>query len=154
MDDALLVRGFERLGDLRRDRQRLVDRDRPARDPLRQVLPLDQFHHERREAVTRFEAVDRRDVRMIQRRQRLRFAREPRHPLAILRERVGQHLERHVAIERRVAGPEDLPHPARANRRKDLVDAKPAAGSQGHVAASIDATVRGRSVRGLSRREE
>ena len=30
VDDALLVRGFERLGDLPRDRQRLVERDRAA----------------------------------------------------------------------------------------------------------------------------
>ena len=28
MDDAVLVRGFERFGDLLRDRQRLVDRNR------------------------------------------------------------------------------------------------------------------------------
>ena len=59
MDDALLVRGFERVGDLLRDRQRFVERDRAARDPLRQILALDQFHHER--ACTPadfFEAVD------------------------------------------------------------------------------------------------
>ena len=36
MDDPLLVRGFQRLGDLPRDRQRFVERDRAARDPLRQ----------------------------------------------------------------------------------------------------------------------
>ena len=47
MDDPLLVRRFERLGDLLRDRQRLVERDRAARDALRQVVALDQFHHER-----------------------------------------------------------------------------------------------------------
>ena len=47
MDDPLLVRRFERLGDLPRDRQRLVDRDRAARDPLREILALDEFHHER-----------------------------------------------------------------------------------------------------------
>ena len=47
MDDPLLVRGFERLRDLLRDRQRLVERDRAPRDPLRQVLALDEFHHER-----------------------------------------------------------------------------------------------------------
>ena len=51
MDDPLLVRGFERLGDLLRDRQRLVERDRAARDPLRQILALDEFHHERGDAV-------------------------------------------------------------------------------------------------------
>ena len=36
VDDPLLVRRFERLRDLLRDRQRLVERDRAARDPLRQ----------------------------------------------------------------------------------------------------------------------
>ena len=46
MDDALLVRGFERLGDLRRDRQRLIERDRATRDALREILALDEFHHE------------------------------------------------------------------------------------------------------------
>ena len=30
MDDPLLVRRFDRLGDLRRDRQRVVDRNRPC----------------------------------------------------------------------------------------------------------------------------
>ena len=30
MDDALLVGGFERVGDLSRDRQRLVRRDGPG----------------------------------------------------------------------------------------------------------------------------
>ena len=34
MDDALLVRRLERLGDLPRDRQRLVERDRAARDAI------------------------------------------------------------------------------------------------------------------------
>ena len=39
MDDALLVRRFEGVGDLLRDRQRLIERDGSARDALRQVLP-------------------------------------------------------------------------------------------------------------------
>ena len=34
VDDPLFVRRFERLGDLFRDRQRLVQRNRAARDPL------------------------------------------------------------------------------------------------------------------------
>ena len=34
MDDALLVRGFERLGDLPGDGQRFVERDRATRDAL------------------------------------------------------------------------------------------------------------------------
>ena len=47
MDDALLVRRFERLGDLLRDRQRLVERNRPLRDAVGQRRPLDQLHHQR-----------------------------------------------------------------------------------------------------------
>jgi len=66
MDDALLVGGLERLGDLLRNGECLIDRDRPLRDPLREVLTLDQFHDERGQAVGLFEAVDLRDVRMVE----------------------------------------------------------------------------------------
>jgi hypothetical protein len=57
VDDPLLVRGFERLGNLLRYGQRLIERHsglprRSARGAkagktLRQVLALDQFHHQR-----------------------------------------------------------------------------------------------------------
>ena len=47
MDDALLVRRFERVRDLLRDRQRVGGRDRSARDEGAEVLALDQFHDER-----------------------------------------------------------------------------------------------------------
>ena len=49
MDDALLVRGFERVGDLPRDRQRLIA---VAAGPRAmhggEVCTLDQLHHQRR----------------------------------------------------------------------------------------------------------
>ena len=48
MDDALLVRGFERLGDLFRDRQRLVERDGAPRTSAAKILALDELHHEGR----------------------------------------------------------------------------------------------------------
>ena len=50
-----------------------------ARQPLRQILALDEFHHEGRDAVGVLQPVDGRDVRMIQRGEDLRFALEPRH---------------------------------------------------------------------------
>ena len=46
---------------------------------------------------------------------------------------VGQDLDRDVAIQLRVARAIDLAHSACAQRREDLVDANPSAGSQGHV---------------------
>ena len=48
-------------------------------------------------------------------------------------ERVGQDLQRDVAIELRVAGPIHLPHAAFADLRGDFVDAEAGAGSEGQT---------------------
>ena len=133
VDDALLVRGLERFGDLFRNRQRFVDRDRPARNALRQIVALDQFHHQRANTAGFFEAVDVRDIRMVQGRERLRFAGEPRQPVGVAGEWVRQNLERDVTIEFRVAGAVDLPHPALADLRNDFVDAESSAGCECQV---------------------
>ena len=47
MDDAVLVRGLERVGDLLRDRQRFIERNRSVPYPVRERRPLDQLQHER-----------------------------------------------------------------------------------------------------------
>ena len=47
MDDAGFVRGLERVGDLLRDRQRVGQWHRAARDERGQILALDEFHDER-----------------------------------------------------------------------------------------------------------
>ncbi len=86
-----------------------------------------------RDAAALFEPVDAGDVRMIERRERLRFALEARQPIGVLRERLRQDLDRDVAIELRVARAIDLPHAAFADRRSDLVDAETGAGSEGQV---------------------
>jgi hypothetical protein len=56
---------FERLRDLPGDRQCVVERDRSPRDPLRQILALNEFHHERAYAAGVFQAVDVRDIGML-----------------------------------------------------------------------------------------
>ena len=86
MDDPAFVGRFERLRDLPRDRQGFFDGNRAAPDALRQVVALGQFHHQRPHAVGGFEPVDVRDVRMIERREQLRFAREPRKPFSVVGE--------------------------------------------------------------------
>ena len=50
---------------------------------------IDQFHHDRTHIAAFFEAVDVRDVGVIECRQRLRFACEPREPVEVAGERVG-----------------------------------------------------------------
>ena len=115
MNNPLFVCGLERLGDLFRDRQRLVDRHRAARDRLRQILALDQFHHEGVQAGRFLEPIDRRDVRMIEGSERLRLALESDQTFGVSGECVRQDLDRDLATERRVCRPVDLPHPAIAD---------------------------------------
>ena len=101
MDDLLIVRGLERVGDLPRDRQGLVERqtggrDVRSRDQVSEGRPVDVFENQR---AGFFEPVNRRDVRMVQRREHLRLSREARHPLGVERELRGQHLDRDIASE-------------------------------------------------------
>jgi hypothetical protein len=129
MNDALLVRRFECFGNLHGDRQRLVHRNRSARDALVQRLAVDQFHDQQRRlakpgpyrpiVVTGFGRaldgvvvvpgfsrafsglLDLRDMRMVQRRRDLRLALEVRDALRIADELRRQHLDGDVAPEPR-----------------------------------------------------
>ena len=144
VDDPLLVRGFERLGDLLGDRQRL-ERSGMAPRAIRSasVGALDQLHHERVDAVRFLEAVNVRDVRMVQRREDLRLALEAREALRIAsRTTSGRTLIATSRFELRVARAIDLAHPAGAERAEDFVRAEASAGLQGHwlrLGASIAA---------------
>ena len=144
MDDPCGVRGLESVGDLPRDRERLVQR---KTDPLRlAVAPvpdarsrpasarsvthavhqlgergaIDQLHHDRLGGAV-LHAVDRGDVRVVERSQRLRLAREPASRSAIVANRLGQDLDRDVAIELRVARAIHLAHAAGPERPEDFV---------------------------------
>ena len=135
---------LERLGDLPRDRQRLVQRNRALRDPI------GQRRAHRRAPVRRapscrlqrlFEAVDRRDVGMIQRRQELRLALEAREAVRIGGEELGQDFQRDVAIEPRVARAIHLAHAARADGDDDLVSAEPCSGTHCHTIVRWNARI-------------
>ncbi len=93
---------------------------------------FDELERERQHAVRFLEPVDGRDAGMIQRREHLGLAAEPGDAVGILRERRGQYLDRSVAVELRIAGTIDLPHPARADGADDLVWANPRPGAQRH----------------------
>ena len=121
MDDPLLVRCFKGLGDLPREGQDFGDRHRPARNECRQVLAIDELHHERTDTARFLQAVDVSDVGMVQRRQGLRLAREPCKPFCISSEDARQNLDRDVAIELRIARAVHLTHSACSERREDLV---------------------------------
>ena len=66
-------------------------------------------------------AVNRPDVGMVERRQEAGLAFEAGASVGIGQPEIGQDLERDVAAERRVAGPIDQAHAARAEQSGDLV---------------------------------
>jgi len=130
MNDPLLVRRFEGFGDLLRDGESLVERDRTARDALREVVALDEFHHERGDVARALEAVDRRNVRVVERREDLGFSLEAGQPIGICRNCCWQHLKRNLALQVRVGRAVDLAHPAFAEERGHSIGAETGAGSQ------------------------
>ena len=66
VDDALLVGGFQRLRDLLGDGERLVNGNSTLGDAVGEGRPLDQFQDECLRLVGLFQALDGRDVRMVQ----------------------------------------------------------------------------------------
>ncbi len=141
MDDADLVRRLERLGDLARERQRLVNGDRAFRDALGEVFALDELHDDRASARALLDAVDLRDVRVVEGGEDLGLALEAGQAVAagpgVAREMGRQDFDGDVAIELGVAGAIDLAHRAGAEGADDFVDAKACAGLERHWAGSI-----------------
>ena len=117
-----IVRGFERLRDLPRDGQRLVERDGAARHALGQVLAFDELHDERPRVAGVLEAVDLRRcaggsatrASCASRSKRARRSASRRH-------RRRQDLDRDVTSERHVAGAIDLAHATCAEQRENLI---------------------------------
>ena len=96
-----------------------------------EVITLDEFHYERADPVRLLQAMNVRDVRVVQRREHLRFPLEARQAIGIVGKGLGQDFDRHVAIERRIAGAIDLAHPAHTDLNSDFVDAETGAGGKG-----------------------
>ena len=130
MHDAFLVRRLERLGDLPRDDQRLLDRQAPFCDTFGQRRPFDQFHHQREGPARRFQAMDVRDVWMVQHRQDFSFTPESGEPLHISGQRSRQHLDGDLALQVGVGGAIDLSHAACADGGQDLIRAEARARGQ------------------------
>ena len=110
------------------------------RDPLRQIVTLDEFHDERTHPAGFFEAVDVRDVRVVQGCEGLGFSREPGQPVRIVRKRVREDLERDIAIQPDIARAIDLSHAAFADRRGDFVDAEKRTGRESQTAEDYRST--------------
>ena len=138
VDDALLVRGFERVGDLPGDRERLRHRQGAARDERGEVVALNQLHDERRRAGSgrrALDAVDLRDVGMVECGERLRLAREPRYALAIAGHGLGKRLDGDVPVQLRIARAIHLTHAAFAQLGDDFVGSNLLSNHAGRIMA-------------------
>ena len=113
--------GLKRVGDLSGNPQRVVNGNRTAGDGVGERLAFNQFEHDGGQACRFLEPVDRRNVGMIKRREEFCFALESRQPLKVLREPLGQDLDRHVALQVRVERAIHLAHAARTDGAEDLV---------------------------------
>ena len=146
MDDPLLVRLFERLRDLQRETEALLDWKRPGLEALGERRTGDQLHDEGMGLAAGLEAVDLGDVRVVQLREELRLAFESCQPFFVFRERRRQHLDRHLALEPGVRGAPDLAHATLAELGRDLVRTEAGAGGGrgcvGHGRSTIQAAVR------------
>jgi hypothetical protein len=123
MDDAALVGRLQRIDELARDVERLLERQPSGGKAVGEGRAGDQLEGQGPDAVHIFESVDGRDVRMVQRREDLRFATEARHPVGIGEKDVGQEFQRDVPAEGRVARLVHLSHPAGSEQARDLVPA-------------------------------
>ena len=127
MDDAALVRRFERLRDLLEDRERLARRHRTAVDPLRQRFAGHELHLEERRVAHLLEPVQRGDVGMIERGEHAGLALEPALVLRIVRRQLVQDLDGDLAAQPDVLGAIHLAHASGAEGREDPVRADRAA---------------------------
>jgi hypothetical protein len=118
MNDSRAVRHIESIRNLPAYLQDLIDWERAFLKPLRQRLSFHAFHYQVVDAILMADVVQRADVRMVQLRHGLRFARKSLRELGL------RNLERDRAIEPRIEGFVNLPHAPFTQWPHNLVRAK------------------------------
>ena len=136
MDDALVMRGFQRLADLFGDAECFIDRNRTADESSIETFAIDEFEHQELCAVRFLHPMDLRDVWMIQRCENFGFTLEPSEAFRIAGYRSRQHLDGDLASEVGISGAIHLAHAAAAQQRQNLVDAEAGARSERHGTTS------------------
>src|ERR1043166_2556263 len=112
MDDALLMRVFERVDELLNDGQGTFEREWAG-----ERFAFDELHNQ----GSIFDAVDCRDVGMIQGCEYVGFTFESRHAVRVLREGVRKNFVGDVAMEFSVGGAPDFAHAALAELAGDAI---------------------------------
>ena len=132
MNDAFLVRGGQAAGDRDGDLHGSAMGNRAALELRPEGLSLEQLGDRIRGALVAPEIVDGEDVRVVERRDRVRLPLETRERVGVLRQRFGEHLDRNVALQLRIPRLVDLAHAPGTERREDFVGAETGAGGESH----------------------
>src|SRR5262245_4557053 len=116
MDDPVVVCKGEPAGHLVDERKSPVDRQLSlSLDELLEVLALDVLEADELPPLELSAVADRDDVGMVQLGERTGLTPEALDVLGVVREMLVQDLDRHSALEHRVARPVDARHPSRAD---------------------------------------
>src|SRR6266852_8751468 len=121
MDDTLCVRGIKRVGDLNSQFQHLVQRKRSSCNTVLEGLTIHKFHGYELLAVVLADVVNRADIRVIQRRGRLRLAAKAFERGRVLSRSRREKLESDQTLQARVFSLIDDAHPAASKLFEDAV---------------------------------
>ena len=121
MDNALLVRGVERVGDLDGQLQKGIIIQGLARDALLERLAFEQFHDDEGLRIVLVNLVNGADVRVVQGGGGASFPLKPLHGLVITRHLIGQELDGHVPAQACVFSFINDTHPTAAEFFKNPV---------------------------------
>ncbi len=128
VDDPLLVRRREAVGDLQRVVDGLARRQARALQDVPQRFAFEQLLDDVRLAVVLADVEDGRDVGVVEGAGGLRLQLETAQAVGVGGEGGGEDLDRDVAVQARVPGAVDLPHAAGADGGEDFVGAEAGAG--------------------------
>src|SRR5262245_61077264 len=131
MHEAAGVCGGEAVEQLQDDLARARPEERTAVEQRAQRVAFEEFGDEIRR-LTNGHIKDGEDVRMGEGGDRTSFLFEPTTPGGIPSDRLGQHLNRHIATEPWIPRSIDFAHPARAKGGLNLVWAEASAGGKRH----------------------
>ena len=134
MGDAVRVRDLQRIGNLGRVAQKLIQRGETGIETFAERLTLHKRHDQISDLVLLANIVKRADMRMRQRRDRPRFPLEPQSCLGITRQLRTDDFQRHMARQPGIRSSVNFPHPARPELRHDLVRPQPRARRESHMA--------------------
>jgi hypothetical protein len=110
VDDPRRVRGLEGVGDLQRDPDDFRRGQLVPRHVHLEVGPVAPLHDDEGRAFVLVDFVDRADVRVVERGDGLRFARQPPGGLGVTGQLLGQEFERHLSPQPHVLGLVDDAH--------------------------------------------